>query len=144
MMNQRGCPSRRIASEVCIRCWICERSVSGSLSSTSVLRILAGFPDTHLAFAQDGVLPLLVLGELARWPRVVLPVEFAHAGRSRFVEFAEVLGLAIRVVACSHEIVPLIQRIECFHMYQDIAPYQGPRVGTHCAPVMIDPKSFHG
>ena len=40
-----------------------------------------------------------VLGELARLPRVILPVEFAYAGRRRFVEFAEVLGLTIRVVA---------------------------------------------
>src|SRR4249920_3684534 len=73
------------------------------------VEVLAGLPDTHLAFAQDGVLPLLLLCKFARLPRVILPVEFAYAGRSRFVAFSEVLGLTIRVVACSNEIVPMIQ-----------------------------------
>src|ERR1041385_4782398 len=36
--NQRGCPSARICSEVWSKCSSCERSVSGSESSTSVLR----------------------------------------------------------------------------------------------------------
>ena len=37
-LNQRGWPSLRICSEVCNRCASCDRSVSGSLSSISVLR----------------------------------------------------------------------------------------------------------
>lgn len=37
-MNQRGCPSARIASAVCIACSIWERSMSGSESSTIASR----------------------------------------------------------------------------------------------------------
>ena len=37
-MNQRGWLAARIASAVCRACSICVRSMSGSLSSTSVFR----------------------------------------------------------------------------------------------------------
>ena len=37
-MNQRGWLAARIASAVCIACSICVKSMSGSLSSTRVLR----------------------------------------------------------------------------------------------------------
>ena len=37
-MNQRGWLAARMASAVCIACSICVKSMSGSLSSTSVLR----------------------------------------------------------------------------------------------------------
>ena len=76
---------------------------------------------------RPAVLALLVEHELARLVGVVEPVEFAHSGRRGIIVLAEVFGLAVGVVPLLYEVIPLFQRIECFHVYQDIAPYQGPR-----------------
>ena len=47
---------------------------------------------------------------------VVQPVKFPDALGRGVVEFAEIIGLAVRVIALAYEIVPLLKRL---HDFQD-------------------------
>ena len=72
-----------------------------------------------LAFEYGGS-GLSVENEVARLVRVIEAIELADSGWRGIVVLAEVFGLAVRVVPVLYEVIPLFQRIECFHAYQDI------------------------
>ena len=108
-MNQRGWPSARIASDVCIRCSICVRSVSGSLSSTSVLRnsIASQIPIVALVLAE--VLPFFGPHEVERLMAMIQPVELADAGpdvRSIIAERRLLFGLRIALL---EKVFPVVE-----------------------------------
>src|SRR6516164_635572 len=104
-MNQRGCPSLRMASDVCSRCSIWVRSVSGSLSSTSVLRYSA--ISQMLFVSEVAVLGFFLEYEVVGLASVIFAVELGDARIGLGLIVAELsFGFAL-LVASGDEVVPI-------------------------------------
>jgi len=94
------------------------------------VEVVEGLPDAHLGPGAAGVLALFIEDKLARLVGVVETIEFAHSRRGGVIVFTKIFRLAVRVVPLLYEVIPLFQRIECFHVYQDVVtqPSRGWRV----------------
>src|SRR5262245_7099861 len=108
-MNHRGWPSLRIASAVCSKCSICVKSVSGSLSSTSVFRYLRHFPNALFCAGQAAIFRFFLQHKIVGLLGVIFSVELGDAGiRVSFVIAKFFFGFSL-TIASGDEIVPLFE-----------------------------------
>ncbi len=101
-----------MASAVCIRCSIWVRSVSGSLSLTSVLRnsIASQIPIVRRVFGR--ILPLLGEDEFQGLVAVIEPVELAHGRADVIAVVAEGRRLPRLGIPLLEERFPLVHSRE--------------------------------